>query len=237
MWCETHAREPFATQNVLLSSAPVGEDRPPRRARQRDPGRHVAARAADRPRPARRDAHDRVVGAHVDRPVVQEERLGDAGQPRDGVLVVVGDRLVGDVAARHHQRHAVAVGQQQVVQRRVREHHPELPRPRRHRRGHAGPGQPRREHDRPLARAQQRLLLRPRLDQRGGGLDVGRHQRERLVLAVLARPQRPHRALVVGAARQVVAAQPLDRQHRPAEQRRHRRLDRTDASGCFTHPT
>ena len=120
------------------------ELRPARQQRRRLDGQreargHVAARAAQHQRlgtqPAQR-AHHRVVGARLDRAVVDEEQVGDAAQPRHRVVVAVGDRLVGDVAAGHHQRLA-HVGQQQVVQRRVGQHHPEVRRARRHRLGHA----------------------------------------------------------------------------------------------------
>ena len=64
-----------------------------------------------------------------------------AGQALERVVVAVGDRLVGDVAAGHHERRA-RVGEQQVVQRRVGEHHAEVAeragRPRRDRRRPAG---------------------------------------------------------------------------------------------------
>ena len=126
------------------------------------------------------------------------------------VVVAVGDRLVGHVAAGHHQRLA-DVREQEVVQRAVREHHPELGRARGDRGGDARVAPPRREHDRPVAAAQQRRLDRAERDQPPGRLEVRRHQRERLLLAVLARPQRRDRALVGGHAREVEPADPLDR--------------------------
>ncbi len=113
----------------------------------------VAARAPQHPVAAQH----RVVGARRDRPVVRQEQVGDPGQPLARVLVAMRDRLVGHVAAGHHQRLA-DVGQQQVVQRAVREHHPELGGPRGDRRRHPRPGAPRRDHDRPLAPGQQRRL-------------------------------------------------------------------------------
>ena len=45
-------------------------------------------------------------------------------EPLVRLVVVVGDRLVGAVAARQHERPA-EVGEQEVVERRVREHHAE----------------------------------------------------------------------------------------------------------------
>ena len=55
---------------------------------------------------------------------------------------------------------------------------------------------------------------------------AGRHHRERLVLPVLARPQRRGRRLAARVHRQVVAAEPLHRQHLPVPQQRGRRRQR-----------
>ena len=65
---------------------------------------------------------------------------------------------------------------------------------------------------------EQRLLGGVELDQLARGLDARRHQRERLVLAVLSRAKRRHRRLVVGAAAEVVAADPLDGDDPPREE-------------------
>ena len=100
--------------------------------------RASAAAPAGGPRPTRDDG---VVGARLDRPVVEQEQVRDVRQPLAGVLVAVRDRLVGDVAAGQHERRA-GVGQQQVMERRVGQHHAELRRPRRGGGRHAGAGAP-----------------------------------------------------------------------------------------------
>ena len=85
MWWPTHARVPLATQNVFLSSAPqarIGRSAASRAAACW-PGR-TRASAAGSPGGLRRsgdDAEHRVVGARLDRAVVDEEQVGDAGQP------------------------------------------------------------------------------------------------------------------------------------------------------------
>ncbi len=61
-------------------------------------------------------------------------------------------------------------------------------------------------------------------ERRAASCTVRAHQRERLVLAVLAGPQPRHRGLVVGPAGQVEAADPLDRNDRALPQRPRRRL-------------
>ena len=171
------AREHVAVRRRQAARARSG----PRRA-------SAAAAAAARARPAARSR--RCACGSAGRGARNASAIGR--QPRDGILVLVRDRLVGDVAARHHQRLA-DVGEQQVVQRAVREHHAQLRRPRRDRGGHPGAGPARGEHDRPVAAAQQRRLDAVELDQLARGVEVGGHQRERLLLAVLARAQRRDR--------------------------------------------
>ena len=80
-------------------------------------------------------------------------------------------------------------------------------------------GAPRGEHDRALGRRQQRPLGASSDTSDSAPRQRRRHQRERLVLAVLARPQRRHRRLVVGAAGEVIAADALDRDDRAGAQR------------------
>ncbi len=196
-----------------------GEQRARRGDRQRERAGHVAARAPDEQRATADGARDRVVGARLDRPVVGEERVGDAGEPFQRVVVAEGDRLVGDVAAGQHERRA-HVAEQQVMQRRVGEHHPEVGRARRHGRRHRRIRAPRREHDRSARRAQQ--LARPVVerDKCLGRLKVWRHHGERPLLAVLARAQRGDRVLVGGQARQVIAADALHGDDRAALKQR-----------------
>ncbi len=201
-----------------LELRPGGDDRTRRCDRERQCAGHEAARAAHR----ELGPDDRVLAAAVDRPVVCEEGIGDAGQALACLAVLEGDRLVRAVAARHHERPPAAV-EQQVVERRVREHQPE---PRRA--GSDGGGERRvrasaNEHDRPLARAQQFELP---LVQVGEWFRVGGHDREGLLLPVLACPEPGHRLLVRRIAGEVVAPEPLDRDHGAVPQQRDRLLER-----------
>ncbi len=66
-----------------------------------------------------------VVAADVDRPIVAEQPVGQRTQPGNRVDVVVGNRLVAEVAAGHHERATHPI-EQKVVQWAVRQHHPQL---------------------------------------------------------------------------------------------------------------
>ena len=200
---------------------------------------HVAARAPQRQGPplpgrAAHDAHHRVVGAGLDLAVVGQKEVGDRRQPLERVIVAERDRLVGHVAARHHERAGGEIGQQQVVQRRVGEHQPELGRARSDGGSHRRARDSRRQHDRALDGLEQPPLLGPERDERARGVRVGDHQRERLVLAVLATAQRGDGTLVGGVAGEMEAAESLDRDDRTsraAAPRRTRSDPRRSASG------
>ena len=198
---------------MLLSSAP-----------QASSGRAArtpsASRAGTRPRERRRTSGPRSTESSVRVSIGRSwtrKCVGDRGQALACVVVGEGDRLVGDVAAGHHERQP-GVAQQQVVERRVGEHHAQLAHARCDRRRDRRVRPPGGDHDRPVGRRQPRALGL------GEGDELPRvlgHQRERAVLAVLARAQPRDGRLVVGPAREVVAADPLDRQDRAAaEQRR-----------------
>ena len=185
---------------------------------------HVAAGAAQHGHPAAQRPDHRVVGPDMDGPVVAEEGVRDAAEPAERVVVGVGDRLVGHVAAGQHER-AGHVTEQQVVQRRVRQHQAEMPVTGRHRvrdrcRAVGPPGQ---QHDRPRAAGQHPLRGGIDLAQRPRGGQVADHHRERLVLAVLAGPQPGRGVLAGGVGGQVVPAEALDRQHLALAQRPRRR--------------
>ena len=189
--------------------------------RQLDALGHVAARAAEQERPPpraeRHGARDGVVRARLDRAVVQQEEVRDRPEACERLVVLVGDRLVGHVAARHHER-GTGVREQQVVKRGVGEHQAEL----------AGAGSDRwrdgractarRQHDRPLGAQQQLPLVGLEHGEAGGLVEVAHHQGERLLFAVLARAQRRHGVLVVRPAGEVKPADALDRHDRARRQ-------------------
>ena len=133
------------------AAAPATGSASARRARSRASGAASAVPLAD-------DAHDRVVGAHVDRAVVDEEQVGDAA-PAARARRRRRRRSARRRRCRWSSRAAPDVGEQQVVQRRVGQHHAEVARARGDRRRR--PARPARrggEHDRPLAAGQQRLV-------------------------------------------------------------------------------
>ena len=176
---------------------------------------HEPARAAEHQRRAAAGdrAQHRVIGAGLDRPVVGEHDVRDAAEASHGVVVLVRDGLVGDIAAGHHQR-AAGVAQQQMMQRRVGQHHaevgrtgaPPLPPPRRR----AGGGR-----SRSGARGRQSSSTSAgvsstssRAASRSGAISAkGRSSRR------LRESQGGHRLVLVGAAGQVITPDALDRHH------------------------
>jgi hypothetical protein len=58
----------------------------------------------------------------MDATIVSEKKIGDRGESASGVIIVDGDRLVGEVAARHHQWDPPEDLDEADMQRRRREH-------------------------------------------------------------------------------------------------------------------
>ena len=181
------------------------QDRPGRASDERHRlGRHAPGATEDLGPSVPAGAHDGVVAPDVDAPVVSEHAVDEIGEAGARVVVRVGDRLVAEVPAGHHQGSADA-RQEQVVQRRVREEEAEVGQPRRDRRGHRRAGPPRRQHDRPTdgrerrdGRVAQRAQVRRRLE-------VWHHHGEGLVVAGLAASELRHGRLVGGVDGQVEA--------------------------------
>ena len=86
------------------------------------------------------------------------------------------------------------------------------------------------QHDRPGGRGEHRRLGLVDLGQLTGGVEVADHHRERLPTPRLARPNGADRGFGRGVAGQVVAPDPLDRDHRSGVKRGPRRSDRIGAA-------
>ena len=205
MWWLDPGAAALARQKVLFSSAPQREHRAGASTGSADRRRRVAARAPQQQRspPATGRSTESSV-RDVDRAVVGEE-AGRRSPPSRSqrVVVAVGDRLVGEVAAGHHQRHArrrraaggAAASRAASAPSSARAGRDRRSPPRRRRGGERGRSGAR---GRPSSAASRRASSS---HQRPRGVEVGDHQRERLVLAMLARAQRGHGRLVVGAGR------------------------------------
>ena len=102
------------------------QDRHSRRQSGHDAGR-VAARPPEDHGSERGVANDGIVHAPGDR-ALSPIRNASAmpSQPRERVVILVRDRLAGPVGARHHERLGRAGGEEQMVERRVRQHDAEL---------------------------------------------------------------------------------------------------------------
>ena len=227
MWWPATTSSPRVTATVLFSSRADGEDRcaatgtaaPWARARTRATGAAPGGGVPVAP-------HDRVVAADVDRPVVGEQAVDQRAQPGRGVVVVVGDRLVAEVAARHHERSADA-GQQQVVERRVRQEHAEVgqarARPHRRWRSRTTPGAGAstigRRGDSSAATASSSSAHSAPATPRSGTITANG-----LSSRALRRRSSRTAAVVGGVDREVVAADALDRHDRAAAER----VDRGD---------
>ena len=176
-----------------------------------------------------------------------DDDVRDRRQPLRGVVVPVGDRLVGEVAAGHDEDPGPAGGrgaegvEEQVVQRRVGEHETQEAVAGRDRGGHRAPAAAVRaapeQHDRAAVALQQRRLVRADLADRPDRCQVGCHEGERLVLPDLASTEGGDGLLVAGVAGEVIATEALEGDDAPGVQEPGAAPDRLGAApGTFPRP-
>ena len=126
------------------------------------------------------------------------------------VFVLVGDRLARTIRAGHHQNFGRACGKQQMMQRRVGQHHAELVIFRRNSRQF---GLRRREDDGPGDGFHQGFRLGRKVDQAARDLDILHHQGERFFLSEFSGAQGGDSFCIFRVAGQMVAAQSLHSQN------------------------
>ena len=205
----TNACPSTTSATAFFRSAPSAVSAAHREAAPR-PGR-VSAGTAQYHGPESAGASHGVVDAPRDRPFADEERVRDPAQPRQRIGIFIGNRLARTIRAGHHQHFGSARREEQMMQRRVRQHHAEfvvsrVPRS-------AKPISPAPEQ---LAarRKSAALPLAAQLDQLRAPYPISRHHREWLLLAILPFPQSRYGRRVSRIARQVVAANALYRDNR-----------------------
>ncbi len=195
------------TAGVLQVGPGRQRDRPADR--QADRQRRIPPGPPDRQRTPVDQPHHRVVARCGDRPVVPEHRIGQRPEKCERPGVVDADRLAGVVGRGEHER--LTRFDQETVERRRGQHHPQHRIARRHRRRDRGVVAGLEQHDGPSRRHQQFGLVGVDMGQLPSRGQVGHQHRERLVGSMLAGPQAGHRGIVGGVAGQVVATDPFDR--------------------------
>ena len=131
-------------------------------------------------------------------------------QSRRHFFVAIRDGLLADVGGSHHQRVELAAFEEQVMQRRIGEHHAQRRDAWRHLGRNPAPRPARQQHDGPAGSAQRGALFRQQFAEFRNLFQAGGHQRKRLPGAKLALAQPPQSGVIGGVAGQVKAAQALD---------------------------
>ena len=214
MWWPTQARPPLARQNVLLSSAPHASTGARRRDRQREAGRARSPRERRSISGRAADAHDRVVGARLDRPVVEQEqrrrsRRAARARPRPRTRSARRRRCRSSARAASPRRRAAggAAASTGSITPSSRE-------PGATAAATAAPG---RRGASTIGRSRavsSRSSAASSIDQRARRVEPARHQRERPSSRRLRARSSATAALVVRAAREMEAAEALDRDDR-----------------------
>jgi hypothetical protein len=148
-----------AQRDCVLEQRPHCQDGG-QRSRRHHRQRGIAARPAQKLRQAVDEPQHAVVDVAGDRPIMHQEQVGNRTQPIQRLPLIGADRLIAQIAAGRHQR-AIQRSQQQVVQRRRRQHDTQVWVARRNPATHGGVWLALRQHDRRGCRCQQtRLPLR-----------------------------------------------------------------------------
>lgn len=155
---------------------------------------------------------------------MDQKCIGDRRKPLNRLIIPVGNGFVRQVAACHDESREPLL-EQQVVERRIGEHGPDIAVGRGHSTGEDG--------TRPFAQQHYGMLgpgQKPRLhgvDQGKPrhGFQIPRHHGEGLFVPVLASSQFRHGGVVGGVHRQVITAEPLDRDDLAFGQKLHGPVD------------
>ena len=167
----------------------------------------------------------RIVTAGVNFPVVREKSIGDPAQPFPGIFILVGDGLIGEISAGHHQG-PCQFPQQQVMERGIGEHHPQFPGTWSHQRSDGGRRLLFQQHDGAGGRRQQPRFLGIHDTDAVDVRHAGSHQGKRLVVAAFPRTQPAHRLWAGCVTGEMEPAQPLDGQHLACQKAIHRARQR-----------
>ena len=201
--------------------------------------RRVATRPAHHQLAAQHHPNDRIVHVTDDRPIVHEEQIGDAAEPRDDLGFVDHHRLVGEVAAGADQR-AADVRHQQVMQRRIRQHQAEQRASGGDVGGHRAltlESTPVEQDDGRFRRGEQARLRWREHAEGCRRRQVRAHDGERLLLAMLPRAESGHCGSVSGIHDQLEAAEPFHRHDASVAERRRRPRAALRRAAAFTRPS
>ena len=91
-----------------------------------DGSRSIAARAPQNRRAESASARDRIIHTPRDRPLADQESVGDSGKLLQRVVVLISDGFARTIRAGHHQNFGGAGRKEQVMQRSVWQHHAEF---------------------------------------------------------------------------------------------------------------
>jgi hypothetical protein len=209
----------------VLQQRTASQHRRRKRCGARNRPRHEAARSAKQHGTAGNDARDGIVAAGLDLTVVDDQHVGEGTQTFNGFFVAVRQRLFGQVTRRHHQRPAGLFDEQQV-QRRVGKQQADQRVARSNLVRDEGVRAALGEHDGPFDRQQQPAFFAGQICEPVGVVDIPNHDRKRLLVTPLPLPQPVHRLGGTGIAREMEAADPLQRDYPSRAQSGGRTCDR-----------
>ena len=143
------------------------------------------ARTAYHRRPVSHDTHNGIIRPGVYSSIVLQKQVGNPCKPRTGLLIFIRNRFVGEVGAGHNQCQEMFF-EQQVMQRRIRQHRSDKAVARGDFVRQQGRGFFLQQDNRPLDSTQQFRLRRAEICVTADLIEIARHDSERFLVAQFA---------------------------------------------------
>ncbi|MEJ2492478.1 MAG: hypothetical protein P8Y84_12820 [Desulfuromonadales bacterium] len=185
--------------------------------RQGHRARHITAGSPEQQRLPGHHPGDRIIGPHVNPPIMAEKGIGHGRQALAGFFVLIGNRFIGKIGTGHDQG-TKRLREEQMMKRRIGQHDAEISVIGGKTRRQAMSGPFLHQHDRSFHTGQ-----KPRLEVVDKGQFARRrqvfdHQGERFFIALFTAAQRRDGGFVGGIGSQVITAQSLDGNDLPRSQ-------------------
>src|SRR6266404_5921766 len=196
----------FAQAKSVLEMSAAREDRLNEANCDGDGLRRIAPRAADQQFLFADDPRHRIVAAHMNLPIMNQEVFSDLTESAQRIVVFVSDGLFTQISAGHHQGNA-RIRKQQMMQRRIRQHQAKISLAGSDCFGYLNFMALAQEHDGTRVRAQQYFVLIRYQAELLDRFQIRSHDSKRLILAMFLRPQPPHCIMIERITGEVIATE------------------------------
>src|SRR4029077_2365044 len=169
----------------------------------------------------------------MDLAVMDQEVFCDVTKPAQRIVVLVSNGLFTHVSAGHHQRQ-IRIREQQMMQRRVRQHNPKLSLAGSYCFGYWNVIAFAQEHDRTRVGAQKYFVFIGNQAELLDRSKIPRHEGKGFLFAMFPRPKAPHGGMLQRITGQMISAETFHRQNGTLPQQTRRSKDRISLAALAT---